>query len=85
MERQSVRLAVVVLLFDWFAIAAEATIQPSFKLLGDLPGGDFRAEVYGISADGSIVVGSSESSLGTEAFYWTRMEGIVGLGDLAWR
>jgi len=51
--------------------------------VGDLPGGLFVSEAYAISADGSTVVGRSESAAGTEAFVWTTSGGIVGLGDLA--
>jgi probable HAF family extracellular repeat protein len=65
----------------------------SFQGLGDLPGGifpfpggfpgGFRSEAMGISADGSTVVGSSESANGkSEAFRWTQATGMVGLGGL---
>jgi probable HAF family extracellular repeat protein len=49
--------------------------------LGDLPGGDFYSTGRGISADGSVLVGNSNSTNGYEAFRW---EGgvMVGLGDL---
>ncbi len=55
--------------------------------LGDLPGGDFYSEAYGVSADGSVIVGYSSSAASgpyphMEAFYWTAAEGMVGLGDL---
>ncbi len=36
----------------------------------------------GLSADGSVVVGVSNSASGTEAFRWTAGGGMVGLGDL---
>jgi len=37
--------------------------------LGDLPGGNFNSTAEDVSADGSVVVGSSEISSGnTEAF-----------------
>ncbi|MFT5721355.1 MAG: putative HAF family extracellular repeat protein [Motiliproteus sp.] len=38
-------------------------------------------EGYGMSADGSVVVGSGYSNLGEQAFRWTE-DGFVGLGDL---
>ena len=65
---------------------AEAT----FMGLGDLPGGDFLSWPDGVSADGSVVVGLSQSDSGLpcsggsceEAFRWTADGGIVGLGDL---
>lgn len=50
--------------------------------LGDLSGGAFNSEAYAASADGSVVVGISESSQGFEAFRWTTAAGMVGLGDL---
>jgi probable HAF family extracellular repeat protein len=51
--------------------------------LGDLAGGVFSSEAYGVSADGSVVVGQSASASGAEAFRWTEGGGMVGLGDLA--
>ena len=48
--------------------------------LGDLPGGRFLSIGYGVSADGSVVVGYSDSALGTDAFRWTAKGGMVGLG-----
>jgi probable HAF family extracellular repeat protein len=40
------------------------------------------AGAYGVSADGSIVVGSGSSSRGSEAFRWQN-DFMAGLGDLA--
>jgi probable HAF family extracellular repeat protein len=50
--------------------------------LGDLPGGANYTEAKGMSANGLVVVGDSNSSLGREAFRWTQSGGMVGLGDL---
>jgi probable HAF family extracellular repeat protein len=50
--------------------------------LGDLPGGSVLSAAYGVSTDGSVIVGESISASGTEAFIWTTATGIVGLGDL---
>jgi len=61
-------------------LAVETTA--SFKGLGDLPGGASWSQAYGVSSDGSCVVGQSESESGYEAFRWTADEGMVGLGDL---
>ena len=58
------------------------TDPPSFMGLGDLPGGNFHSLVDDMSSDGSVVVGSSESASGLEAFRWTEDTGMVGLGDL---
>ncbi|MBN1507063.1 MAG: hypothetical protein JW955_09470 [Sedimentisphaerales bacterium] len=54
----------------------------SFQGLGDLAGGTFRSKAYGISADGSTVVGNSVSASGYESFRWTLGGGMTGLGDL---
>lgn len=49
--------------------------------LGYLPGGDSDLSIaYGVSQDGSFVVGGSGSS--PEAFRWTQETGMVGLGHL---
>lgn len=67
----------------------EASAEPAFFMgLGDLPGGAYRSEPWDVSADGSVVVGSSY--IGNyasnpafpirEAFRWTRGSGMVGLG-----
>lgn len=57
---------------------AAATFTP----LGDLPGGSYYSAATYVSADGSVVVGESNSTSGFEAFRWTSGSGIVGLGDL---
>jgi probable HAF family extracellular repeat protein len=44
---------------------------------GDLGGGQFESKANAVSADGSVVVGTTG-----EAFRWTAAEGMVGLGDL---
>lgn len=54
--------------------------------IGDLPGGDVSAGARGVSADGSVIVGDSRSVVaslggwGGEAFRWTQLDGMVGLG-----
>jgi probable HAF family extracellular repeat protein len=55
-----------------------------FTLLGDLgaPGGNFSA-AYGVSSDGTTVIGYASSPSGGQAFRWTQAGGMVGLGDLA--
>ena len=65
--------------FSMLAVAAD------FTPLGDLPGGapNRGGAARAVSADGSVVVGGSESAAGyTEAFRWTRATGMVGLGYL---
>jgi probable HAF family extracellular repeat protein len=56
--------------------------------LGDLPGGSHLSAAYGVSADGSVIVGQSsqgEINGGWGAFRWTSAEGMVPLGwGTAW-
>ena len=40
------------------------------------------SKAYRVSGDGSVVVGHSIGVNGVEAFSWTSMDGLVGLGDL---
>jgi probable HAF family extracellular repeat protein len=51
-----------------------------FTPLGDLPGGAVSSAARAVSADGSVVIGYSNSGVGMEAFRWTRRGGMVGLG-----
>ena len=52
--------------------------------LGDLEGGQVGSQAIGISADGSVIVGTSDSSSSPrEAFIWTEETGMVGLGFLS--
>jgi probable HAF family extracellular repeat protein len=57
--------------------------------LGDLPGSSgglvaaFDSRAYGVSSDGQVVVGASQSTNGLEAFRWTSSGGMIGLGDLS--
>jgi len=57
------------------------TVSSGIIGLGYLPGGNLSTAA-GVSADGSVVVGYSTSSLGGQAFRWTEAEGMVGLHDL---
>jgi probable HAF family extracellular repeat protein len=53
--------------------------------LGDLPGGPYGHGASGVSADGSVVVGSSVNRApvpNVQAFRWRQSTGAVGLGDL---
>lgn len=58
------------------------TVAGGMVGLGDLAGGDFNGDARGVSADGNIVVGWSDSANGHEAFRWTADTQMVGLGDL---
>jgi probable HAF family extracellular repeat protein len=55
----------------------------TFTPLGDLPGGITSSAAYGVSADGSVVVGSSASATGVTAFAWTQGGGMAALPMLA--
>ena len=74
----------------WAVVLGTATLTlvgssaqaASFSGLGDLPGGSFSSNATAVSADGSVVVGSSRSSNGLEAFRW-EAGNMVGLGTLS--
>ena len=55
--------------------------EPSFQGVGDLTGGGLASEAHAVSADGSVVVGWSESASGMEAFRWENGQ-IFDLDDL---
>ena len=59
------------------AVAREFQFQP----IGVLPGG-IDSSVFGVSADGSSVVGASRAAAGDRAFRWTSKTGMVAIGDL---
>ncbi|MBI5762966.1 MAG: protein kinase [Planctomycetes bacterium] len=69
----------------WIARYTICNSPPCFQGLGDLPGGAIASHTdhFGgtLSSDGSTVVGNSTSTSGTEAFRWTALDGMVGLGD----
>ena len=56
--------------------------RPRFQPLGDLPGGQVRSTATAVNADGTVVVGYSESASGEQAFRWTQQTGMYGLGSL---
>lgn len=60
----------------------QAADPPFFCGVGDLPGGAVMSAAYGVSGDGRVVVGSSQSASGEQAFRWSGSSGIAGLGDL---
>lgn len=80
------RLVLVLMSITSTAMAQTCGVVEFFQGLGDLPGGAYSSAAWGLSGDGSTVVGgsvSSNSSPNTEAFRWTAAGGIAGLGDLA--
>ena len=50
--------------------------------LGDLPGSNFFSQANDTSGDGSAIVGRGNGTKGSEAYIWTRSNGMIGLGDL---
>jgi len=49
---------------------------------GNLPSGDTYSSVYGVSADGSVIVGLAYLKQGNHAFRWDEQNGMVDLGSL---
>jgi probable HAF family extracellular repeat protein len=62
--------------------AARWTAAGGMQGLGHLPGGGAIGVALGVSGDGSVIVGASDSASGYEAFRWTAAGGMQGLGDL---
>lgn len=58
------------------------SVETGMQSLGTLEGGAFSSG-QAVSADGSIVVGSSDSTEGWRAFRWTQEQGMQSLGVLA--
>lgn len=72
----------VILFTCLFVCPASASAQ-SFMGLGVLPGGeDPSSSARGVSWDGSVVVGETNSTGLGQAFRWTESTGMVGLGFL---
>ena len=79
---KTVRYDYVAWVVGYVCIASPATaVGATFQGLGDLPGGSFASVAFAVSPDGSIVVGESGSSFGTEAFL-LESGMMTGLGDL---
>lgn len=79
-RRLPVAVGMAVAAFSALPSAASST---SFRGLGVLPGGSSHYSIArDVSADGAVVVGSSRSANGMEAFRWTADTGMVGLGSL---
>ena len=80
-------LVVVMVLFGLTSTSLATTA--SFQGLGDLPTGQFQSYAFGISGDGSVVVGSSRLAIilpgppyqGQQAFRWEASTGMQALGD----
>ena len=74
-SQSSFRPTILAILFASATIASAAEFTP----LGELPGGRDISEAYGVSGDGNVVFGASESSTGHHAFKWTEETGMVEL------
>src|SRR5881628_1523888 len=72
-----VTISVIALTSGANTLAAE----PSFRGLGGFPGvKPPESNAYGVSADGSTVVGSAQLGNNAQAFRWTESTGLRGLG-----
>jgi probable HAF family extracellular repeat protein len=68
-------------------LAQAAGATSTFQGLGELPGSSSQSLFFGgfargISSDGSVVVGVSNSTAGDEAYRWSASGGMTGLGSL---
>jgi len=69
--------------FSFVAVsAAPPRGKASFEALGDLPGGAFESLALGVSADGSGVIGYGTTEAGSQAFRWSKKQGMMSLGNL---
>lgn len=80
MRKTNLLTFVIVVLM--FTCIPESYASYSFRGIGHLPGGGSESWAYGISGDGTVVVGTSDSAAGYEAFHWTSLYGIDSIGDL---
>lgn len=75
MQRRCVHL---ILAISLVAVSPYICTAADFHGLGYLTGGSC-SEATAVSADGSVVVGTSCTASGVQAFRWTALEGIVGI------
>ena len=70
--------------FSILYLLATPAQAASFRSLGFLDSNNQSSSATGVSADGSVVVGSNSNSNGySEAFRWTQVGGMVSLGYVA--
>ncbi len=74
-------LAVIAILFGSDTLLQAEHIR--FYGIESLAGGDNTSRVGRMSRNGSVVLGTSSSDRGDEAFLWTRESGTIGLGFLS--
>jgi len=67
-----------------FALGGLANVAEAASLqgIGDFEGGATISKAYGVSTDGKVVVGKSDSEEGMRAFRWTEESGLSQLGRL---
>jgi lysophospholipase L1-like esterase len=82
--RTQVFLIGILVALSVFLFSHPAYAKPIFMGGEELSGG-FYTIPYGVSADGSTVVGKSYGARGYEAFRWTSSGGMVWLGDVSAR
>jgi probable HAF family extracellular repeat protein len=63
-------------------LCSVTTQAQTFQGLGLLSGGYDSSTASGVSADGSVVVGTASGADGQQAFRWTDGGGMIGLGFL---
>jgi uncharacterized membrane protein len=57
------------------------TLESGMVALGDFAGGAVSSSALDVSGDGAVIVGTGESSRGTEAMFWTQSSGMVNLRE----
>jgi probable HAF family extracellular repeat protein len=82
LKMNRIKVLCMIFIFSLFITTKYFSQNASFQGLGDLPGGVFESSAQSVSADGSVVVGSSMSESGAHAFIWTGNTGMVSLGNL---
>ena len=80
MMQTSIRVFTITILLVGTSIATAAPV--SFTGLGFVPDRETSSRANAVSADGSVVVGSSTGPAGQDIFLWTAGGGMVSLGDL---
>ena len=81
---QARKLAVVGLALAGLVLTAPSNVfaTTTFMGLGYLDGGGSSSTGWDVSASGSVVVGTSDSASGSQAFRWTALGGMEALGVL---
>ncbi len=74
---------IVLLALRALAASGPAAAGPVFQGLGHLPSPVPISRANAVSADGTTVVGLSNSATGPQAFRWTFGSGMIGLGHLS--